>query len=94
MPEHFACHAANSSGSRSVTSNLWNPDDLSERFFSGKTGALHGTHVGTGDRLWRTSLSLRLTISHDTLSWYGRDSDGARIHDVIGTRCDRIRISY
>ncbi|MEY9754942.1 uncharacterized protein YcgI (DUF1989 family) [Bradyrhizobium yuanmingense] len=32
--------------------NLWNADDLSERFFSGKTRALHGTHVGIGDRLW------------------------------------------
>jgi uncharacterized protein YcgI (DUF1989 family) len=29
-----------------------------------------------------------VTISHDTLSWYGWDSDGAGIHDVIGTRCD------
>ncbi len=26
--------------------NLWNADDLSERFFSGKTRALHATHVG------------------------------------------------
>src|SRR5690348_16663856 len=29
--------------------NLWNANDLSERFFSGKTRALHATHVGTGD---------------------------------------------
>jgi uncharacterized protein YcgI (DUF1989 family) len=28
------------------------------------------------------------TISHDTLGSYGRDADGAGIHDVIGTRCD------
>ena len=32
--------------------NLWNADDLSERFYSGKTRALHATHVSTGDRLW------------------------------------------
>ncbi len=32
--------------------NLWNANDLSERFFSGKTRALHATHVSTGDRLW------------------------------------------
>ena len=70
--------------------NLWNPDDLSERFFSGKTRALHATHVSTGDRLWSTLPSLRpmATITHDTLAWYGWDQDGAGIHDVIGTRCD------
>ena len=34
--------------------NLWNAHDLSERFFSGKTRALHATHVSTGDRLWST----------------------------------------
>jgi uncharacterized protein YcgI (DUF1989 family) len=28
------------------------------------------------------------TISHDTLGWYGFDTDGAGVHDVIGTRCD------
>ncbi len=33
--------------------NLWNQHNLEERFFSGKTRALHGTHVSTGDRLWR-----------------------------------------
>ena len=32
--------------------NLWNAHDLNERFYSGKTRALHGTHLSTGDRLW------------------------------------------
>jgi uncharacterized protein YcgI (DUF1989 family) len=70
--------------------NLWNAHDLSERFFSGKTRALHATHVSTGDRLWSTLPSLRplATITHDTLGWYGWDEDGAGVHDVIGTRCD------
>jgi uncharacterized protein YcgI (DUF1989 family) len=70
--------------------NLWNAHDLSERFFSGKTRALHATHVGTGDRLWSTLPNLRplATITHDTLDWYGWDDDGGGIHDVIGTRCD------
>lgn len=70
--------------------NLWNASDLSERFFSGKTRALHATHVTTGDRLWSTLPRLRplATITHDTLDWYGWDSDGGGIHDVIGTRCD------
>ena len=70
--------------------NLWNAHDLSERFFSGKTRALHATHVTTGDRLWSTLPNLRpmATITHDTLRWYGWDEDGAGVHDVIGTRCD------
>jgi uncharacterized protein YcgI (DUF1989 family) len=70
--------------------NLWNAADLAERFFSGKTRALHGTHVGTGDRLWSTLPCLRpmATITHDTLGWYGFDADGGGVHDVIGTRCD------
>jgi uncharacterized protein YcgI (DUF1989 family) len=70
--------------------NLWNANDLSERFFSGKTRALHATHVSTGDRLWSSLPYLRpiATITHDTLDWYGFDEDGAGIHDVIGTRCD------
>jgi uncharacterized protein len=70
--------------------NLWSAHDLSERFFSGKTRALHATHVSTGDRLWSTLPSLRplATITHDTLDWYGWDADGGGIHDVIGTRCD------
>ncbi|MDN5000932.1 urea carboxylase-associated family protein [Bradyrhizobium sp. GCM10027634] len=70
--------------------NLWNAGNLAERFFSGKTRALHGTHVGLGNRLWSTMPYLRpmATISHDTLGWYGFDADGAGIHDVIGTRCD------
>jgi len=70
--------------------NLWNADDLSERFYSGKTRALHATHLSTGDRLWSSLPSLRpmATITHDTLDWYGWDEDGAGVHDVIGTRCD------
>ena len=70
--------------------NLWNAHDLSERFFSGKTRALHGTHVGTGDRLWSCLPHLRpmATIVADTLDWYGIDGFGGGVHDVIGTRCD------
>jgi len=70
--------------------NLWNAHDLLERFYSGKTRALHATHVTTGDRLWSTLPGLRpmATITHDTLEWYGFDADGGGVHDVIGTRCD------
>ncbi|GAA4217949.1 hypothetical protein GGQ68_002338 [Sagittula marina] len=70
--------------------NLWNAHDLTERFYSGKTRALHGSHVTTGDRLWSGFPYLRpmATIVADTLGWYGRDAFGGAVHDVIGTRCD------
>jgi len=70
--------------------NLWNTNDLSERFFSGKTRQLHASHVSTGHRLWSSMPHLRpmATIIADSLSWYGFDQDGASVHDVIGTRCD------
>jgi uncharacterized protein len=70
--------------------NLWSAHDLSERFFSGKTRALHGTHLSAGDRLWSNLPNLRpmATITADTLDWYGFDAHGGGVHDVIGTRCD------
>ncbi|WP_171229773.1 DUF1989 domain-containing protein [Ruegeria sp. HKCCA4008] len=70
--------------------NLWNRNDLSERFYSGKTRALHGTHLTTGERMWSSFPHLRpmATIIADTLEWYGIDPYGGSVHDVIGTRCD------
>ena len=70
--------------------NLWNAANLAERFFSGKTRALHGTHLSTGDRMWSCLPYLRpmATITDDTLDWYGFDAFGGSVHDVIGTRCD------
>lgn len=70
--------------------NLWSAGDTDERFFSGKTRALHGTHLSTGDQLWSCLPYLRpmATITHDTLDWYGFDAFGGSVHDVIGTRCD------
>ena len=70
--------------------NLWNANDLAERFYSGKTRALHGTHLSTGDRMWTNHPHLRpmATITEDTLDWYGFDAFGGSVHDVIGTRCD------
>ena len=70
--------------------NLWNDHNLNEKFYSGKTRALYGTHLSTNDRLWSSLPYLRpmATITHDTLDWYGFDDDGGSVHDVIGTRCD------
>ncbi|QFT98235.1 hypothetical protein FIU85_13030 [Roseovarius sp. THAF8] len=70
--------------------NLWNANDLGERFYSGKSRALHGTHLTTGERMWSGFPYLRpmATIVEDTLDWYGIDAYGGSVHDVIGTRCD------
>lgn len=98
-PREAACFRARAGTFFRITSvegpqvgdlNLWNANDLSERFYSGKTRALHGTHVTTGERLWSTFPHLRpmATITEDTLGWYGIDEFGGSVHDVIGTRCD------
>ncbi len=70
--------------------NLWSAENPAERFYSGKTRALHGTHLSTGDRMWSSFPHLRpmATITADSLNWYGIDAFGGSVHDVIGTRCD------
>ena len=70
--------------------NLFQSDNLDEKFYSGKTRALYGTHISTGDKMLSNFPYLRslATISWDTLDWYGYDKDGGSVHDVIGTRCD------
>lgn len=77
-------------GSQVGDLNLWNANNIEERFFSGKSRALHGTHLSTGDKMWSNLPYLRpmATITHDTLDWYGFDEFGGSVHDVIGTRCD------
>ncbi len=70
--------------------NLFHTANLNERFYSGKTRALHGTHITVGDRMWSSFPYLRpmATVVADTLGWYGIDPYGGSVHDVIGTRCD------
>ena len=77
-------------GSQVGDLNLWNAADLNERFYSGKTRALHGMHITRGQRMWSSFPALRpmATITHDSLGWYGKDAFGGSVHDVIGTRCD------
>jgi len=70
--------------------NLFQANNLDEKFYSGKTRALFGTHVSVGDKMLSSFPYLRslATITWDTLDWYGYDNDGGSVHDVIGTRCD------
>lgn len=90
VPAGHLFRICNNEGSQVGDLNLWNAQDPTERFYSGKTRALHATHVSTGDRLWSNFPRFRpmATITHDTLDWYGFDDYGAGVHDVIGTRCD------
>ena len=98
-PREAACFRVPAGGMFRITSvdgpqvgdlNLWNAADMTERFYSGKTRALHGTHLTTGARMWSGFPHLRpmATIIEDTLDWYGIDAFGGSVHDVIGTRCD------
>ncbi len=70
--------------------NLFQANNLDEKFYSGKTRALYGTHLSVGDKMFSSFPYLRslATITWDTLDWYGYDDDGGSVHDVIGTRCD------
>ena len=70
--------------------NIFQANNLDEKFYSGKTRALYGTHLSTGDKMLSNFPYLRslVTITWDTLDWYGYDKDGGSVHDVIGTRCD------
>ena len=70
--------------------NVWNRHNPRERLWAARTRQLQSAHVTRYDRLWSTLPYLRplLTITNDTLEWYGADSDGGRVHDLLGTRCD------
>jgi len=70
--------------------NIFQANNLEEKFYSGKTRVLYGTHLSTGDKMFSSFPYLRslVTITWDTLDWYGYDKDGGSVHDVIGTRCD------
>lgn len=70
--------------------NIWNAHNPRERFWASRTKQLHASHVTTYDRLWSCLPYMRplATIIADSLSWYGEDEHGGRVHDLLGTRCD------
>ncbi|WP_148254404.1 urea carboxylase-associated family protein [Aidingimonas lacisalsi] len=70
--------------------NLWHRHNPRERFWASRTRQLQRAHVSTFDRLWSTLPYLRpmATVIDDTLTGYGVDEDGGRVHDLLGTRCD------
>lgn len=70
--------------------NVWNRHNPRERLWAARTRQLQSAHVTRYDRLWSTLPYLRplLTITYDSLECYGVDEDGARVHDLLGSRCD------
>ncbi len=76
-------------GPQVVDLNIWSRTDPRERFWAARTRQFYGTHVSVGARLWSNLPFLRplVTFIVDTIR-YGRDSDDAGCHDLLGTRCD------
>src|SRR5579862_1689126 len=70
--------------------NIWNRHNPRERFWASRSRQLQAAHVTVFDRLWSCLPFLRplVTITDDSLAGYGVDGDGARVHDLLGTRCD------
>ncbi len=70
--------------------NLWNFNDPRERMWASRTRQLQAAHVTIFDRLWSILPFLRpmVTITGDSLKDYGKDGEGGRVHDLLGTRCD------
>ena len=90
IPAGHVCRISTVDGPQVGDLNLWNRHDPRERFWAARTRQLQAAHVSTFDRLWSTLPFLRpmATIVGDTLSDYGIDPEGGRVHDTLGTRCD------
>jgi uncharacterized protein YcgI (DUF1989 family) len=68
---------------------VFNSDDPTEKFWSGRTRVIHGGHLMVGDHLWSVPPRVRpmLTMIADTLE-HPPHPFGARSHDVLYCRCD------
>lgn len=90
VPAGHLCRILTVEGPQVGDLNVWNRHDPRERLWAARTRQLQRAHVSTYDRLWSTLPFLRplLTITDDTLADYGTDTDGGRVHDLLGTRCD------
>jgi uncharacterized protein YcgI (DUF1989 family) len=89
-PAGHLCRISTVDGPQVGDLNLWNRHDPRERLWAARTRQLQAAHVSTFDRLWSTLPFLRplVTITSDSLADYGTDSEGGRVHDLLGTRCD------
>jgi len=90
VPAGHAFRIVTLEGPQVADLNIWNRHNPRERFWASRTRQLQAAHVTVFDRLWSNLPFLRplATITADSLSDYGIDGDGARVHDLLGTRCD------
>jgi uncharacterized protein YcgI (DUF1989 family) len=90
VPAGHVCRITTIAGPQVGDLNLWNRHNPRERFWAARTRQLQRAHVSTYDRLWSNLPYLRplVTITNDTLASYGKNGDGGRVHDLLGTRCD------
>lgn len=90
IPAGHVCRIVTIEGPQVADLNLWNANDPRERLWAARTRQLQAAHVTTFNRLWSNLPFLRplVTITGDSLADYGVDAEGARVHDLLGTRCD------
>lgn len=90
IPAGHVCRIVTVEGPQVADLNLWNLQDPRERMWVSRTRQLQAAHVSLYDRLWSTLPFLRpiATITGDSLAGYGKDDEGGRVHDLLGTRCD------
>lgn len=84
VPKGHVCRLTTPDGPQVGDLNIWNLHNPRERFWAARTRQLHRSHVSTFDRLWSCLPYLRplVTITGDSLSGYGVDQLGGRVHDV------------
>lgn len=90
IPAGHVCRIVTIEGPQVADLNLWNANDPRERLWAARTRQLQAAHISTFSRLWSNLPFLRplVTITGDSLAGYGVDAEGARVHDLLGTRCD------
>lgn len=84
VPKGCICRLTTPNGPQVGDLNIWNLHNPRERFWAARTRQLHRSHVTVYDRLWSCLPYLRplVTITGDSLSDYGIDGLGGRVHDV------------
>lgn len=90
VPAGHLCRIIATHGPQVGDLNIWNANNPRERLWASRTRQLESAHVSRYNQLWSTLPYLRpmATITADSLVGYGPDEDGARVHDLLGTRCD------
>ncbi len=86
LPKGNVCRINTLLGPQVGDLNLWSLHNPRERFWAARTRQLHRSHVSVFDRLWSCLPYLRplVTITGDSLSNYGVDGVGGRVHDILG----------